>query len=178
LSEVAFEDAPFQRAHWKVATGATAGYVSDGYTLGVVGIALAGAQTQLSLTPAWLGALGGASLVGLFLGALVSGSSLLGRGIRSGLRGWLPAPGHESGGVALDSGQQRGACVDLVAVAPGRARVAPVLSRIGAAAGTSLLPLCVTHFGIHVALDVCIATLLFGAVIAYRWAPETRHSYI
>ena len=74
MSEVAFEDAPFQRAHWKVATGATAGYVSDGYTLGVVGIALAGAQAQLSLTPAWLGALGGASLVGLFLGALVSGS--------------------------------------------------------------------------------------------------------
>ena len=74
MSEVAFEDAPFQRAHWKVATGAPAGYISDGYTLGVVGIALASAQAQLSLTPAWLGALGGASLVGLFLGALVSGS--------------------------------------------------------------------------------------------------------
>ena len=55
-------------------SGATAGYISDGYTLGVVGIALAAAQSQLSLTPAWLGVLGGGSLAGLFLGALASGS--------------------------------------------------------------------------------------------------------
>jgi MFS transporter, putative metabolite transport protein len=74
LSLVAFEDAPFQRIHWKLVSGATAGYISDGYTLGVVGIALAAAQSQLSLTPAWLGALGGASLAGLFLGALASGT--------------------------------------------------------------------------------------------------------
>ena len=56
--------------------------------------------------------------------------------------------------------------------------IAVAVSRIGAAAGTSLLPLCVTHFGIHVALDICVATLLCGAVVAYLWAPETRHSYI
>ena len=74
MTSTAFEDAPFQRAHWKLVSGATAGYISDGYTLGVVGIALVSAQTQLSLTPAWLGALGGGSLAGLFLGALLSGS--------------------------------------------------------------------------------------------------------
>jgi len=74
LSLVLLEDAPFQRTHWKLVSGATAGYISDGYTLGVVGIALAAAQSQLSLTPAWLGALGGGSLAGLFLGALASGS--------------------------------------------------------------------------------------------------------
>jgi putative MFS transporter len=56
-------------------SGATAGYISDGYTLGVVGIALAAAQSQLSLTPTWLGLLGGGSLAGLFLGALTSGSA-------------------------------------------------------------------------------------------------------
>ena len=67
------EDAPFQRSHWKLVSGATAGYISDGYTLGVVGIALAAAQTQLQLTPAWLGAIGSSSLAGLFLGALISG---------------------------------------------------------------------------------------------------------
>ena len=428
MSEVAFEDAPFQRAHWKVATGATAGYVSDGYTLGVVGIALAGAQTQLSLTPAWLGALGGASLVGLFLGALVSGSiadrygrraiyaynmlgfvglSLLqlwvhsaaqlllirlllglvlgtdyvvckvllaefmprrGRGralsmlgvswavgyalaylagfllqgtspeawrwilassavpalislplrlvapesplwltlvgreaeARQSIDRWLgegyglPRPpgrtvaatwgqlltrqyrlgtfvastvffclvvpyfavstfipqvmaalhvaGNEVAGLIYIMGLLLGSVAGFVVVdwfprrvfvigsfvitavalllsvcvsnlpAPlvvlafavfscvlsaAQAQVyvylpelfptavratglgiAVAVSRIGAAAGTSLLPLCVTHFGIHVALDVCIATLLFGADIAYRWAPETRHSYI
>jgi putative MFS transporter len=74
LSPALFEDAPFQRTHWKLVSGATAGYISDGYTLGVVGIALAAAQSQLSLTPAWLGMLGGGSLAGLFLGALASGS--------------------------------------------------------------------------------------------------------
>ncbi len=68
-----FEDAPFQRAHWRLISGATAGYIADGYTLGVVGIALAGAQAQLNLDAAWLGALGGASLAGLLLGALISG---------------------------------------------------------------------------------------------------------
>ncbi|GAI48548.1 unnamed protein product, partial [marine sediment metagenome] len=50
------------RAHWKLVTGATAGYISDGYTLGVVGIALASAQSQLALSPAWLGAIGSSSL--------------------------------------------------------------------------------------------------------------------
>jgi putative MFS transporter len=68
-----YEDAPFQRFHRKLAAGATAGYISDGYTLGVVGIALAVAQAPLHLTPAWLGAVGSSSLAGLFLGALVSG---------------------------------------------------------------------------------------------------------
>lgn len=61
------------RQHRKLVTGATAGYISDGYTLGVVGIALAAAQAQLQLTPAWLGAIGSSSLAGLFLGALASG---------------------------------------------------------------------------------------------------------
>jgi putative MFS transporter len=73
MSLVDFEDAPFQRIHWKLALGATTGYISDGYTLGVVGIALAGAQVHLSLSPAWLGALGGGSLAGLLVGALFSG---------------------------------------------------------------------------------------------------------
>jgi putative MFS transporter len=54
-------------------SGATAGYIGDGYTLGVVGIALAAAQPQLNLTASWLGAIGSSSLAGLFLGALISG---------------------------------------------------------------------------------------------------------
>jgi MFS transporter, putative metabolite transport protein len=73
VSLVDFEDAPFRRVHWKLAIGATTGYLSDGYTLGVVGIALAGAQSQLALSPGWLGALGGGSLVGLLVGALFCG---------------------------------------------------------------------------------------------------------
>jgi MFS family permease len=73
VSLVDFEDAPFGRVHWKLAIGATTGYLSDGYTLGVVGIALAGAQSQLVLSPGWLGALGGGSLAGLLVGALFCG---------------------------------------------------------------------------------------------------------
>jgi MFS transporter, putative metabolite transport protein len=73
LTPIPYEDAPFQRSHWKMVAGATAGYVSDGYTLGVVGIALAAAQPQLNLTATWLGTIGSSSLAGLFLGALISG---------------------------------------------------------------------------------------------------------
>jgi putative MFS transporter len=70
-----FEDIPFKRVHWKLVAGATAGYVADGYGLGVVGIALAAAQPKLALTAAWLGAVGASSLAGLFVGALASGSA-------------------------------------------------------------------------------------------------------
>jgi putative MFS transporter len=73
VSLVDFEDAPFRWVHWKLAIGATTGYFSDGYTLGVVGIALAGAQSQLALSPGWLGALGSGSLAGLLVGALFCG---------------------------------------------------------------------------------------------------------
>ncbi|HEY2682732.1 MAG TPA: MFS transporter [Steroidobacteraceae bacterium] len=69
-----YEDAPLMSCHRWLIVGATTGYVSDGYTLGVVGIALASAQHDLALTPQWLGWLGGASLVGLLVGALLSGS--------------------------------------------------------------------------------------------------------
>ena len=37
MSLIDFDDAPFQQTHWKLSLGATTGYISDGYTLGVVG---------------------------------------------------------------------------------------------------------------------------------------------
>jgi putative MFS transporter len=52
--------------------------------------------------------------------------------------------------------------------------IAVAVSRLGAAAGTSLLPLCVLHFGVNAALYVCIVTLVLGGIVAYLWAPETR----
>ena len=54
--------------------------------------------------------------------------------------------------------------------------MAVAASRLGAAAGTSLLPWCVTHWGIQVALGVCVATLVFGGVTSYLFAPETRYA--
>jgi MFS transporter, putative metabolite transport protein len=53
--------------------------------------------------------------------------------------------------------------------------IAVAVSRLGAAAGTFLLPLCVAQYGISVALQVCTATLILGAIVAFCWAPETRH---
>jgi len=46
---------------------------SDGYGLGIIGISLSHAPPQLGLNPVWLGLLGGASLLGLFAGALFTG---------------------------------------------------------------------------------------------------------
>jgi MFS transporter, putative metabolite transport protein len=71
--QIPYDAAPPGRFHARVAIAATGGVFSDGYGLGIVGLALTGAQPQLGLTPTWLGALGGAALLGLFLGALATG---------------------------------------------------------------------------------------------------------
>jgi putative MFS transporter len=56
-----------------VAAASTGGVFSDGFGLGIIGIALGLATAPLQLTPLWLGLLGGASLAGLFLGSLLTG---------------------------------------------------------------------------------------------------------
>jgi MFS transporter, putative metabolite transport protein len=70
---VPYDEAPLRPFHARVAVASFGGVFSDGFGLGIVGIALAQATTQLALTPLWLGLLGGASLAGLFLGALLTG---------------------------------------------------------------------------------------------------------
>lgn len=69
-----YEDAPLRPFHIRAAIGCAGGYFSDGYGLGIVGIALAAATPNLRLTPVWEGLLGGGSLAGLFVGALLTGS--------------------------------------------------------------------------------------------------------
>nr|WP_269208027.1 MFS transporter [Sphingobium sp. JAI105] len=51
----------------------TGGQFADGFSLGIIGIALSLAATPLGLSSGWMGALGAASLAGLFLGSLVAG---------------------------------------------------------------------------------------------------------
>jgi putative MFS transporter len=51
----------------------TGGVFADGFGLGIIGIALTLAAPQMGLGPVWLGLLGGASLAGLFAGALLTG---------------------------------------------------------------------------------------------------------
>jgi putative MFS transporter len=72
-SPVPYDEVAPGRFHIRVAAASTGGVFSDGYGLGIIGIALGHAAAPLSLTPLWLGLLGGASLAGLFLGALVTG---------------------------------------------------------------------------------------------------------
>lgn len=69
----AYDDAPLTPFHARVAVAAVGGVFSDGFGLGGIGIALSLATKDLQLTPLWFGLLGGASLLGLFFGALLTG---------------------------------------------------------------------------------------------------------
>ena len=54
---------------------------------------------------------------------------------------------------------------------------ATAVSRIGASAGTFLLPVLNQHFGIYVALGVCAAALWIGGIACHAWAPETSEKF-
>lgn len=71
---VAFENAPLTPFHLRVTFAGTGGQFSDGFVLGIIGIALAIATPQLHLNAVWMGILGAASLAGLFAGSLFAGS--------------------------------------------------------------------------------------------------------
>src|SRR6266436_1447737 len=68
-----YDEAPLRLFHLRVAVASAGGVFSDGFGLGIVGICLSRAASQLGLTPLWMGLLGGASLAGLFAGALLTG---------------------------------------------------------------------------------------------------------
>jgi MFS transporter, putative metabolite transport protein len=70
---VDYDDAPLRVFHFRVAVAASGGVFSDGYGLGIIGISLSLAAHELDLSPVWMGLLGGASLLGLFVGALLTG---------------------------------------------------------------------------------------------------------
>jgi MFS transporter, putative metabolite transport protein len=68
-----YDDAPLSRFHLRVGIASVGGVFADGFGLGIIGIALSLAGPKLALDPLWLGLLGGGSLAGLFIGALVTG---------------------------------------------------------------------------------------------------------
>lgn len=70
---IAYDEAPTTKFHVLVAASAAGGQFSDGYVLGTIGIALSSAHEALHLDAVWLGALGAASLAGLFVGSLLLG---------------------------------------------------------------------------------------------------------
>lgn len=70
---IEYDDAPVRLFHFRVAVGASGGEFSDGFGLGIIGIALSLATPALHLTALWTGLIAGASLVGIFFGALFAG---------------------------------------------------------------------------------------------------------
>jgi putative MFS transporter len=72
-ASVDYDAAPLVAFHLRVAVASVGGVYADGFGLGIIGIALSSAAPGLHLPAMWLGLLGGASLAGLFLGALATG---------------------------------------------------------------------------------------------------------
>ncbi|MXN77747.1 MFS transporter [Burkholderia sp. 4701] len=67
------EDVPLRGFHLRVAFSGTGGQFSDGFVLGIIGIAVSMAAGVLHLNALWMGALGAASLAGLFFGSMFAG---------------------------------------------------------------------------------------------------------
>lgn len=72
-TKINFGDVNFSKYHFKSAAGGMGGQFTDGYILGLIGIALSLAIVPLGLTTFWQGVVGSASLVGLFFGSLIAG---------------------------------------------------------------------------------------------------------
>jgi putative MFS transporter len=68
-----YDETPLRSFHLRIAFASVGGVFSDGFGLGIIGISLGYASSQLALNPVWMGLLGGASLLGLFAGALLTG---------------------------------------------------------------------------------------------------------
>lgn len=71
--QVSLEDLPLRPFHVGVAFSGTGGQFSDGFVLGIIGIAVSMAAGPLHLDALWMGLLGAASLAGLFFGSMVAG---------------------------------------------------------------------------------------------------------
>lgn len=72
-SVIKYDDVPLNKFHIKM-TGITfAAHFTDGFSLGVIGIALTVITPQMGLSPLWQGLIGSSALIGLFLGSLILG---------------------------------------------------------------------------------------------------------
>ncbi|SAK91429.1 major facilitator transporter [Caballeronia pedi] len=71
--QVLLEDLPLRPFHVGVAFSGTGGQFSDGFVLGIIGIAVSMAAGPLHLDALWMGLLGAASLAGLFFGSMFAG---------------------------------------------------------------------------------------------------------
>ncbi|MBI0580723.1 MFS transporter [Neobacillus cucumis] len=70
---VKLDDAPLNKFHYKMTALTFGGHFTDGYVLGMIGIALTLLTPQFDLNPYWVGLLGSSALIGLFFGSLILG---------------------------------------------------------------------------------------------------------
>jgi putative MFS transporter len=84
---IPYDDVPLRRFHIRISAAGAFGQLSDGYILGIVGIAASVATPALHLNPFWQGLIGAGSLAGLFFGSLLGGS-VVGRIGRRGIFAW------------------------------------------------------------------------------------------
>lgn len=75
MSERTFtiDDAPFKKFHFRIAGLTFGSSFCDGYSLGIIAMALTLLGPQLELNAMWSGLIGSSALIGLFAGALVLG---------------------------------------------------------------------------------------------------------
>ncbi|POX37444.1 MFS transporter [Streptomyces sp. Ru73] len=68
-----FDDAPLNRFHLKITALTFGANFSDGYQLGIIGIALTAIAPQMHLGSLWQGLMGASALIGVFAGSIVIG---------------------------------------------------------------------------------------------------------
>ncbi|WP_282940579.1 MFS transporter [Paenibacillus sp. RC67] len=78
---IKMDDAPLSKFHIKMAGLTFGAHLTDGYVLGIIGIAFSLIKPQMNLDSFWTGLIGSSALIGLFLGSLVFGyiSDFIGR---------------------------------------------------------------------------------------------------
>ncbi|WP_301170057.1 MFS transporter [Brevibacillus nitrificans] len=78
---IKMDDAPLSKFHIKMAALTFGAHFTDGYVLGIIGIAFTLIKPQMNLDPLWTGLIGSSALIGLFLGSLILGyiSDFIGR---------------------------------------------------------------------------------------------------
>lgn len=72
-TRISIDDLPTSRFHKRIAFVAAGGPFCDGYLLGIIVVALPFIARDLHLDALWMGLIGAASLVGMFIGGLVFG---------------------------------------------------------------------------------------------------------
>ncbi|WP_053163968.1 MFS transporter [Streptomyces noursei] len=72
-AHASFDDLPLNRFHLKITALTFGANFSDGYQLGIIGIALTAMAPQMHLGALWQGLMGASALIGVFVGSIVIG---------------------------------------------------------------------------------------------------------